>query len=118
VQQQLQEALWFHEVVLCTNISDAIHDYAIHWYGDNEAALHLIRNHTAGVSGRSKHIDVKFKLLRDRYMRGDISVDFVSTTYQEAEWFTKAFNGNSMKIARTRIGVFSVSDKYKFGATL
>jgi hypothetical protein len=58
----VQEALWFHEVVLCTDIDceDTTPYDSIHYYGDNEAALHLIRNHTAGVSGRSKHIDVKF----------------------------------------------------------
>jgi hypothetical protein len=118
----VQEALWFQEVVLCLTVNDNVgivgeHD-AIHYYGDNEAALHLIRNHTAGVSGRSKHIDVKFKFLRDRYMRGDISVHSVSTTNQVADCFTKAFNGNGMKIARARIGVSSVNDKYKFGANL
>jgi hypothetical protein len=114
----VQQALWFHEVVLCTNINDTVHYDTIHYYGDNEAALHLIRNHTAGVSGRSKHIDVKFKFLRDMYMRGDISVHSVSTTNQVADCFTKAFNDNNMKIARARIGVFSVSDKYRFGANL
>jgi hypothetical protein len=49
--------------------------------------------------------DVKFKLLRDRYMRGDNSVHSASTTNQVADCFTKAINGNKMKIARTRIGV-------------
>jgi hypothetical protein len=47
----VQEVLWFHEVVLCTNINDAIHYDTIHYYGDNDVALHLIRNHAAGVSG-------------------------------------------------------------------
>jgi hypothetical protein len=51
-------------------------------------------------------------------MRGDISVHSVSTTNQVADCFTKAFNGNGIKVARTRIGVSSVSDKYKFGANL
>jgi hypothetical protein len=53
----VQESLWFQEVVLCTNINcDTIPYDTINDYGDNEAALHLICNDTAGVSGRSKHI--------------------------------------------------------------
>jgi hypothetical protein len=71
-----------------------------------------------GVSGRSKHIDVKFKFLRDRYMRGHISVYSVSTANQVADCLTKAFNGNGLKVARTRIGLGSVNDKYKFGTNL
>jgi hypothetical protein len=119
----VQEALWFHKVVVCITVNKK-NDYdIIHCYGDNEAALHLIRNHTAEVSGSSKHIDVEFKVLRDRYMRGDISVHSVSTTHQVADCFTHALNthqlgnGNSMKVARARFGVFSVSDKYKLGLT-
>jgi hypothetical protein len=114
----VQEALWFREVVICITLEEDHFYDTIHYYGDNEAALHLIRNHTAGVSGRSKHIDVKYKFLRDRYMRGDISVHSVSTTNQVDDCFTKAFNGNGIKVARTRIGLGSVNDKYKFGANL
>jgi hypothetical protein len=123
----VQEALWFHEVVRCITINEELAPQAydtIHYYGDNEAAytssarIHFIRNHTAGVSGRSKHIDVTFKFLRDRYMRGDINVHSVSTTNQVADCFTKAFNGSGMKIARTRIGMMSVNEKYKFGTNL
>jgi hypothetical protein len=114
----VQEALWFREVVICTTLEEDHFYDTIDYYGDNEAAIHLIRNHTAGVSGRSKHIDVKFKFLRDRCMRGNISVHSVSTTNQVADCFTKAFNGNRIKIARTRIGMGSVNDKYKFGANL
>jgi hypothetical protein len=114
----VQEALWFREVVICITLEEGHFYDTIDYYGDNEAALHLIRNHTAGVSGRSKHIDVKFKFLRDRYMRGGISVHSVSTTNQVADCFTKAFNGNGIKTARARIGLGSVKDKYKFGSNL
>jgi hypothetical protein len=52
----VQEALWAREL-----IADVIGaTRRINYYEDNEAALRLTKNCTAGVSGRSKHIDVKY----------------------------------------------------------
>lgn len=60
---------------------------------DNQAAVVLITEHTVGQSGRTKHIDVQFQSVRDRYQQGDISVRFVSTTDQRADIFTKQLGG-------------------------
>lgn len=60
---------------------------------DNQAAVVLISEHTAGQSGRTKHIDVQFQFVRDRFQRGDIAVRFVSTTDQRADIFTKQLGG-------------------------
>jgi hypothetical protein len=51
-------------------------------------------------------------------MRGHIGVYSVSTGNQVAVCLTKAFNGPGLKVARTRIGMGSVNDKYKFEANL
>ena len=42
---------------------------------------------------RSKHFDVQYHFIRDRYMRGDVSVEFVSTEEQRAHVMTKALSG-------------------------
>jgi hypothetical protein len=114
----VQEALWARE--LMADIIGAIRP--IHYHGDNEAALSLIKNYTAGVSGRSKHIDVKYnctlhagtcKFLRDRYMRGDINVQYVPTTEQLADCFTKAMTGSGVKTAREKIGLGLVAERRK-----
>ena len=56
---------------------------------DNQSASVLISEHNAGQSGRTKHIDVPFHLVRDRYERGDLSVAYVPTADQRADIFTK-----------------------------
>jgi hypothetical protein len=60
---------------------------------DNQGAITLITERTAGVPGRSKHIDLQFHFLRDRYQRGDLFVRFVPTGQQRADMFTKALGG-------------------------
>lgn len=64
---------------------------------DNQSALVLISEHTAGQSGRTKHIDIQFQHVRDRYQRGDVTVRFVSTTDQRADMFTKQLGGPEFK---------------------
>jgi hypothetical protein len=68
---------------------------------DNQAAIVLISEHTAGQSGRTKHIDVQYQFVRDRYQRGDLSVSFVSTTEQRADMMTKQLGGPEFRRHRT-----------------
>jgi hypothetical protein len=67
----------------------------------NQAAIVLISENTAGQSGRTKHIDVQFHFVRDRFQKGDISVDFVSTSDQHADIFTKQLAGLMFKKHRS-----------------
>jgi hypothetical protein len=62
---------------------------------DNQSALQMMTQHTSGCSGRTKHIDLKYHFIRDRYHRGEISVLFVSTSEQLADMFTKALPGTA-----------------------
>jgi hypothetical protein len=109
----VQEALWARELMADITGSIMPFDY----YGDNEATLSLIKNLTAGVSGRSKHIDVKYKFLRDRYVRGDINVQYVPTTEQLADCLTKAMTGTGVKNAREKIGLGTVVEGRNTRAT-
>jgi hypothetical protein len=68
---------------------------------DNQAAIVLISEHTAGQSGRTKHIDVQYQFVRDRYQRGDLSIRFVSTTDQMADMMTKQLGGPEFRRHRT-----------------
>ena len=60
---------------------------------DNQAAVVLVSEHTAGQSGRTKHIDVQYQFVRDRFQRGDVSIQFVPTMEQKADMFTKQLGG-------------------------
>jgi hypothetical protein len=55
-------------------------------YVDNEAAVALIRNTSTGVSGRTKHIDVQYLVIRHRKAKGDLTVEHA---LQLADMLTK-----------------------------
>jgi hypothetical protein len=61
-----KEGLWLKKLmreVFCSKVPSFI------LRTDNEACLALIKNDTAGVSGRTKHIDVQYHFLWDRHMQ-------------------------------------------------
>ena len=66
---------------------------------DNQSAIKLVKQHTAGQPGRTKHIDVQYHFLKDRYQRGDISISYVETKLQRADVFTKQLPGPAFKEA-------------------
>jgi hypothetical protein len=68
---------------------------------DNQSAVVLISQHTAGQSGRTKHIDVQYHFVRDRFQRGDVSVTFVPTGDQHADIFTKQLAGPEFRKHRS-----------------
>jgi hypothetical protein len=72
---------------------------------DNEAAIALMKNPTAGVQGRSKHIDVQFHFVRERYQRKHIKVHFVPSEHQLADIFTKQLPTKAFEAMRNEIGV-------------
>jgi hypothetical protein len=72
---------------------------------DNEAAIALMKNPTAGTQGRSKHIDVQFQFVRERYQKKHIKVHFVPSERQLAVIFTKQLPSRSFAEMRNEIGV-------------
>ncbi len=56
---------------------------------DNQAAITLVKHCTAGVSARTKHIDVAMHVVRDYVMRGDLGVRYVPTKDMKADMLTK-----------------------------
>jgi histone deacetylase 1/2 len=72
---------------------------------DNEAAVALMKNPTAGTQGRSKHIDVQFQFIKDRYQKKHIKVHFVPSEHQLADIFTKQLATSTFVEMRRAIGV-------------
>jgi hypothetical protein len=85
----VKEALWVRK--LLGDIMSTVRRMPI--YCDNNSALTLMMQKTAGVTGRSKHIDIQFHFIRNRYIHKDIDVVFVPTKQQKADSFTKALSG-------------------------
>ncbi len=55
---------------------------------DNTSALALASNLV--FHDRTKHIEVDYHFIREKIVRGDISIQFISTDDQIADIFTKA----------------------------
>jgi hypothetical protein len=77
----------------------------IQQYCDNAATIALIKNETAGVNGRSKHIDLQFKFVHDRYLRKEVAIHFVPTDRNMADMFTKPLSSAAFHAACSQIGL-------------
>lgn len=60
-------------------------------YGDNQAALTLIKEHH--THNRAKHIDIAYHFVRDLFKRGRIYIEFVRTADMVADGLTKPLQG-------------------------
>jgi hypothetical protein len=70
---------------------------------DNQGAIRLIKN--PEFHKRTKHIDVQYHYVRDRFEAGVISPEYVPTKAQLADLFTKALPLDLFKVLRSEIGV-------------
>jgi hypothetical protein len=59
-------------------------------YCDNQGAITTANQPTYMVSGRSKHIDVRFHVIRDAAANGLIRLEYVRTDDMTADIMTKA----------------------------
>ena len=63
------------------------YDQRIVLYGDNLNAQQLTKNHT--YHSRTKHIDIKYKFIRDYVKNNLLKVEYVSTNDMVADILTK-----------------------------
>jgi hypothetical protein len=77
---------------------------------DNLAALSLIRNKSAGISGRTKHVDVQYMFVRERHERGEFEAVYVAPHLQVADIFTKPLTGQVFSGFRAAISMLSFSE--------
>lgn len=73
---------------------------------DNQSAIKIIRNPV--FHKRSKHIEVHFHYLREKFNNGDLIVHYISTSEQTADIFTKSLP--VVKFVKFRI-MLNVLDK-------
>lgn len=68
---------------------------------DNQAALTHVRN--PGSINKSKHIDITYQFVLDRQTRGDIEFDYIHTSKNLADIFTKALPRDAFQSLRYKI---------------
>ena len=75
---------------------------------DNSSAINLSKNHIR--HSHTKHIDICHHFLRDHALKGDISLDFISTDKQIADILTKPLKEDIFVKLRRELGICLISD--------
>jgi hypothetical protein len=91
----VKEALWVRK--LLGDITGR--DPSMALYCDNRSAMKIITQHTAAEKGRTKHIDIQYHFIKERFHRGEIDIEYVESSQQLADLFTNALPGPAFRQA-------------------
>lgn len=95
-----KEALWIKRLLL--DIS-AYNQDAICLNVDNQSAISVIKN--VDFHKRCKHIDVKYKFVKEKFQENEIDLNYLCTNEQCADIFTKPLPRVRFQYLRDKIGV-------------
>jgi hypothetical protein len=73
---------------------------------DNKSAIALIKNPV--LSRQSRHIEVKYHLVQESAVRGQITMEFIGTENQLGDIFTKALRRIRFQELHNRISLIQV----------
>ena len=99
----LKESIYLHNVmneILKENI-------IVNFYCDNNAAIEIIKN--PKFRSRSKHIDIKFHYIREKYEEKFFEIHRVNSTNNPADTFTKPINSNQLHNLSAKLGLMKSS---------
>ena len=74
---------------------------------DNTSAINLSKN---PQHSRTKHIDIRYHFLHDHVLKGDISLDFISTDKQIVDILTKPLKEDIFVNLKRELGICSISN--------
>ena len=75
---------------------------------DNNSAISISKNPIQ--HSRNKHIDIKYHFIRDHVLKGDIELEFVSTSEQLANILTKSLDEKIFILIRQRLGMCDLNE--------
>lgn len=75
---------------------------------DNQSAIRLC--HNPEFHKRTKHIDIKYHFVREKFQEGFINVEYVSTKDQLADILTKALSKVTFEYLRNEIGMTKINN--------
>lgn len=70
---------------------------------DSQSEIRLIKN--PEFHKRTKHIDIRYHFIREKYNNKEIDVKYISIDIQFADLFTKALPEDRFRMLREYIGV-------------
>ena len=59
------------------------------------------------MHSRSKHIEIRYHLVRDHVQKGEITLEFIQIEFQVADIFTKPLNENGFIFIRRELGMLN-----------
>lgn len=96
----VKELVWFKRMLNELSPDDQMDSIL---YVDNQSAIRLIKN--PEFHKRSKHIDVRYHFIRERFQEGEFQLEYVPTNNQIADIFTKALPKERFQALRSLLGV-------------
>lgn len=95
-----KEALWIKQFL---HDNERLCDDIITINIDNQSAIKFIKN--PELHRRSKHIDVRYHFIRDKYANNDININYIPSKEQLADILTKVLSKELFFTLRAKIGV-------------
>lgn len=95
-----KEALWIKRLLLDIN---ACNQDSICLNIDNQSAISVIKN--IDFHRRCKHIDIKYKFVKEKFQENEIDVKYLCTREQCADIFTKALPRVRFQYLRDKLGL-------------
>lgn len=77
-------------------------------FGDNQSAIRLVKN--PEYHKRTKHIDIQYHFIREKFEHGEIDISYISTDQQLADIMTKALPRDKFERFRTNLPMASLKD--------
>ena len=72
-------------------------------YIDNQSAIRLIKN--PEFHKRTKHIDTRYHFVRNMYLEGELSLEYIKSSEQLADLMTKSLPRNILEYLRDKLGI-------------
>jgi len=95
-----KELIWLRK--LLKDISGQC-DNATTLYIDNQSAIKLSKN--PELHKRTKHINIRYHFLREKYESGEISIVYIPSEIQKADILTKALHRERFQMLRERLSL-------------
>ena len=83
---------------------------------DNASAVRLSKN--PELHQRTKHIDIRYHFVRQKWLSGELNIEHISGDQQVADIFTKALAKKRFQHLRTAVGVVNFAETKVQGGVL
>lgn len=104
----VKELIWLNRLLVSLKANDY---QKANLFLDNQSAIRLVKN--PEFHKRTKHIDVRYHFIREKFSEGCFSLMYVPTQEQIADLFTKALPKERFQFLTQMMGVTSITEENK-----